>query len=315
MAKLAVLSNDSLQLSATLCFTAFETADLAIAATGSENRTEPIPQYDSEKQLYQYSQIRKQLGQPNDQAPLFSESNSNRGILELTKRDSWVPGPENHYEGNPSDGSIGRTSWPLNFVNMLGPIGEGSDNPLIVGGGQPCTALMYLGIRDSEVWTGISSLRADPSLIALGQKILQQGGSVAFALQSIMTVLTGIAYYDQLQQFNGEGTVIQSDFVLVTAPHYYKGFFAVLSVVIAHLTLLSVILRLFLARTKVSALGNSWHTVSQLQGEELRDVIAHSSLRTDSEVAKTNVGQELRMRFVGIRLSHNKERTEVVRSF
>ena len=48
--------------------------DLNIEAIGSENRTEPIPVYISEKQLYNYTRIRSQLGQPNDHTSLFSES-------------------------------------------------------------------------------------------------------------------------------------------------------------------------------------------------------------------------------------------------
>jgi hypothetical protein len=39
-------------------------------------------------------------------------------------------------------------------------------------------------------------------MISLVQEIVQNGGSVAFALQSIITILAGVAYYDQLQQFN-----------------------------------------------------------------------------------------------------------------
>jgi hypothetical protein len=304
-------SNGSLRLSTTLCFTAFETADLAIEAIGNENRTEPIPEYDSEKQAYQYGRIRNQLGQPANLAPLFSESDSERGTLQLKKRDSWLPGPgDYHFGGIASQ----RTSFALDFANMFGPVQGFVEQPVVGGIDSPCTAIMYGGLRDSGSWTGLTSFRADPSLTALVQEILQQGGSIAFALQSILTTLAGIAYYDQLQQFNGVGAVVQSDFVLVTVPHSYRGFIAVVSVVIAHLLLLAAILWLFLARTEVSSLGNSWQTVSQLQGDELRELIAHSSLRTDSQVEKRMLGSGLRRRFVGIRLSDDRKNAEVVPS-
>jgi hypothetical protein len=241
---------------------------------------------------------------------LFSESNTERGILQLTKRDSWLPGPGDYY---PDLKISERTSFALDFANMFGPITNG-DQPVIGGIGYPCTSLMYFGFRDPGSWVGVTSFRADPSLIALVQEILAQGGSLAFGLQSIFTILMGVAYYDQLQQFDGVGNVAQSDFVLVTAPHSYRGFIAVVSVVIAHLLLLGVTMWLFLARTEVSSLGNAWQTVAQLQGDELKDAISHSSLRTDSEVEKRMLDPGLRKRFVGIRLSDDRKKAEVVRS-
>jgi hypothetical protein len=78
--------------------------------------------------------------------------------------------------------------------------------------------------------------------------------------------------------------------------------------------LLGVTMWLFLAPTEVSSLGNSRQTVAQLQGDELREVIAHSSLRTDSEVEKRMLGPGLRKRFVGIRLSDDRKKAEVVSS-
>ena len=94
---------------------------------------------------------------------------------------------------------------------MFGPITNG-DQPVIGGIGYPCTSLMYFGFRDPGSWVGVTSFRADPSLIALVQEILAQGGSLAFGLQSIFTILMGVAYYDQLQQFDGVGNVAQSGF-------------------------------------------------------------------------------------------------------
>jgi hypothetical protein len=55
---------------------------------------------------------------------------------------------------------------------------------------------MYFGFRDSGTWTDVTSFRAGPSLIALVQEILIKGGSMAFALEIIFTILTGAAYYD-----------------------------------------------------------------------------------------------------------------------
>ncbi|KIW69584.1 hypothetical protein PV04_05454 [Phialophora macrospora] len=68
---------------------------------------------------------------------------------------------------------------------------------------------------------------ADASLTGLVQEILQAGGSLSFAMQSIVTVLTELAYYQQLQQLNSISNVTTASYVLASAPVRKRGLIAV----------------------------------------------------------------------------------------
>jgi hypothetical protein len=118
---------------------------------------------------------------------------------------------------------------------------------------------------------------------------LQQGGSIAFAMQSLVTILTSLAYYDQLEQFNGLGTVAITNFVTSTVPVSHRGFIAVISVVLVHIILLAIVVALFVVETNISALGNSWQVVAQLQSDKVESVMEGAGLKTDNQVFE-NIG-------------------------
>lgn len=81
-----------LQLSVTLCYTAFDTAELKVEAMSTINRTEPGPVYDSERNTHNCSDVRRQFGQPPDGSLLYSEGATSRGTMQLHQRNSWLPG-------------------------------------------------------------------------------------------------------------------------------------------------------------------------------------------------------------------------------
>ncbi|KAN0099798.1 hypothetical protein V8E51_013573 [Hyaloscypha variabilis] len=286
----------NLRLSISLCYTAFDTAELDISMSGPQNRSEPVPSYDVASSGYTYTAIRQQYGQlPSGQVSYANASTTARGILNLQKRASWLPGAGDYvYEGATSTGG---TSWITDFANMGGPTAIGAVNDRI---GYDTTAFLYNAYREPGSWTGIESINPDPSMVALVQEILQSGGSIAFALQSIITGLAGVAYYDQLQQFNDVNSIKYSEFIVATARAKFRGLAAVSAVVGVHLLLMGVIVTLFLVRARLSSVGNSWQAVAQVRGEMTGSLLETAAFETDAEVEGVLKARRWERKIVGI---------------
>jgi hypothetical protein len=306
----------SMNLSISLCYTAFDTADLTVTISSSRNRSEPAPMYDAARNSYNYNRIRSQLGQTDTGAFAYDISEFDaRGILSLENRSSWVP---DHSKGDYqfSGQRITETCWITDFANMAGPI---QNSQFDYRAGYEWTGFLWNGYREPGSWVSVNSIWADPSMIALVQEILQNGGSIAFAMQSIITVLTGVAYYDQLQQFNDVNNVTQTTFNIVTAPVKNRGLIAVTVVLGAYLILiLGIILPLFLKGTTVSTLGNAWQAVAQVYAEKTKEMLEKAPLAVDSvveEVAKRPEGKKRKPNnheIVGIGLAEDGRGTEIM---
>jgi len=165
----------------------------------------------------------------------------------------------------------------------------------------------------------VNSIWADPSMISLVQEILHSGGSIAFTMQSIITILTGLAYYDQLVQFNDLSNITQTDFISVTAPVKKRGLIAVSVVLGAHLVLiLGIILPLFLKQTTVSTLGNAWQAVAQVYGDKTKEMLDKAPLAVDSvveEMVKRPEGKKGKLKnheIVGIGLAEGGSGTDII---
>lgn len=318
-----------LQLSVTLCYTAFDTAELNIEATGLGNRSEPEPLYNPENNVYSYPDIRRQFGQPPNGGLLYSEPATSRGTMQLHRRnktDPWLPGDGDYY--GPSwvrDNSTayyrgpGQPSFILDFANMAGPSSTSPIFPYHIGpqkipSGANFTSFLYLASRPEEIWSSMGSIRADPLHIFLVQDILQHNGSIAFALQSLITSLSSTAYYDQLKQFNSMNNVTQTNFVIATIPTTHRGFVVVVIVYASHLVLLCTFSTIFLAKTAISTIGNAWQTVAQVRGNDIDDLLEESSMKTDSEVRKIIGAKGLERTFVRLRRAKGEGRVEIARA-
>ena len=103
------------------------------------------------------------------------------------------------------------------------------------------TAYLYNAVNPANVWRGL--VRLGPNLFVAGlfQQFLENGGDIAFALQSILTVFTGITYYDQLQQFNSPNNIEATPLIIVSRPHSIWGITAVTIVLVLHRKLMRMI--------------------------------------------------------------------------
>jgi hypothetical protein len=67
-------------------------------------------------------------------------------------------------------------------------------------------------------------------------------------------------------------------------PIHHAGLIAVTAGLILHLLVLGTITMLFLSRTKLSFIGESWYTVAQLQSADVVPLLQEASLMRDEEV-------------------------------
>jgi hypothetical protein len=84
---------------------------------------------------------------------------------------------------------------------------------------------------------------------------LRTGGSIAFALQSTITLLASMAYYDQLAQFDNSAPVQHTFFITANVLQHYRGFLAVMIVLAMHVLLVAYVVTWFARTLRYSMLG------------------------------------------------------------
>lgn len=280
-----IWANGDLVLSVSLCYTAFDTADIPIAMSSKANRTEPDPYYDFGTLTYNYGAVREQLGQYDSQISL-----EERGLLQLNKQ-SWIA---NGSELPPVEPYI------RDFANFQGPTGTGNraNWSALLWESQPPNGAQ----TDDEQYGEDAPYHIIPDIthVWLFQQIVQSGGSAAFALQSLITVLSSITYYDQLGLFDKEAMVSQASFVTSNTPRHFRGFLAVVLMLAVHLILVVIIVLMFLRGTRYSMLGNDWQGLAQGVTPETEAYLAVASRKSDNEIEQKISGEGLKNLRVGI---------------
>ncbi|KAJ4363628.1 hypothetical protein N0V83_009924 [Neocucurbitaria cava] len=267
---LDLLYSDARQaLSVTLCYTAFDSADIPVKISGDKNRTEPLPTYLLKENRYYFDAVRQQLGQHRDTQTL-----ADRNILSLVRqRESWLA----------QDDEIPPLEPFLRSASDIDNIGDAILSA-ILWESKECVA-----VGNSDVDLGIC-----PELmhVWLFQEIVRTGGSIAFALQSLITVLAGLAYYDQLAQFDKiDDSVAITRFITTNVPQRIGGFVAVTVVMVVYMLLVTVVLWLFLTQSRFSLLGNTWQCISQVVTEHTTDYVDAGSTLTDTQMGKVMQGR------------------------
>lgn len=116
------------------------------------------------------------------------------------------------------------------------------------------------------------------------QEILQTNGSIAFALQTMLTLLSSMAYYDQMGQFDKWTQAEMTFFQTAQVPVGYVGFTVVTLTVLAHCILVAYCVSLFLRKTTLSRLGASWSAVAQVATGDVMDYLEHAMLASDNDI-------------------------------
>ncbi|KAF2126692.1 hypothetical protein P153DRAFT_398807 [Dothidotthia symphoricarpi CBS 119687] len=155
------------------------------------------------------------------------------------------------------------------------------------------------------------AIAADPALGAIFTDTLAANHSVAWALSSVITILSMTNYYSQQPAFDRLDTAKVSFFSDVPYPRDYVGFMLLTWALVAHFLLMAILLVLFVTRTHLTLLGNAWPAFAQLaESPQLKEHMTNATLKNDGEILKA-------MRAKGkdrvrVRVVHKGDGAEVV---
>ncbi|KAK7700360.1 hypothetical protein SLS64_010968 [Diaporthe eres] len=169
-------ANSSDILSASICFAAFDFADIDVSVASQSNRTESRlePVFDQDTSTYTFQELRYAMGQDG------SLGMDRRGILELAKRTRLQAPDEERFE-------VGLPSYSTTYLRMTADLAYTRPS---VSHTDPCR------------WQNDTCVLPEDMHILLVQDILKTNGSIAFALQTMITLLSSMAYYDQMGRFD-----------------------------------------------------------------------------------------------------------------
>lgn len=119
------------------------------------------------------------------------------------------------------------------------------------------------------------------------QDIIQKTGNPALALQTLLTILLQMAYYDFLSEYDVSAPATFQTSAWLNIPNQWKAFGVILGLLVVHFTLVITAVRMFLKRTEMSLLGNAWQAVSQVVSTDTAGVLHQGATTTDREVRGT----------------------------
>ena len=246
-----------------LCYAAWDTARLSVTMSSDQNRSEPIPRWNPTEGLHTTPDLSDQLGNSPGQ------SATARQIMVLENNGSWVTQPED------------RT--PINiqpWVQLFGDVADASFVPAGTAMTGNASAIMALGAQGytppSLIMDGMPEARsffADDNVATFFHTFHKRSGSLARALSSTITLLSSMAYYDQMPRFQETAETTQVFFVTVLFPRSHSGFLSVAVVLLVHNILVAIVIQKFLSESQFTVLGNYWQAVRQLYTAQTRDLL------------------------------------------
>jgi len=261
-------------ISLSLCFTAFDTADLPVQITGTQNRVEPGPKKGGNQM--DYGDIRRQLGQAA--APLTAVQ---RGILDISPKTNWSAPQTDHRD------QWGDAPYVQSYAAMAYSSGFDICQQGVTGNASACLFAEEIGTDLGSTDPPLRSypyIHADETLVGIFQEVLANDGSIAFAVQCLITLLSSMAYYDLLPLFDKTGLVDQQFEIIANIPVRNTGLFVVIGIQIMHVLLTGVILLVYVSRSRYTTLGNPWQTAAQLISPETEHILAVSANGSKKDV-------------------------------
>jgi hypothetical protein len=240
-------------LSASLCYTAFGSTEEPITIIGNMNRTEPQPGYNYNMSVLTYDEVRKQFGQ----MPQMSQEE--RGILALEKKNSWL---SDHTQVS-----------QYNYIEMFS---DGYGLKLNVDGITPNFTVVLYDWTTSIISTEFIAV-PEKAHIHLFQEIVTAGGTIAFALQSILTVLGTMSYYDQILQFDMFGSTEQAFLIPTNVPSIYRGFLILSATLVLYLALVVYITVFFRRLSGFCSLDSEWQAIAHVVTQDTKEILSQAS--------------------------------------
>lgn len=116
------------------------------------------------------------------------------------------------------------------------------------------------------------------------QEILKTDGSIAFALQTMITLLSSMIYHETLSQFQLWTEAELTSFATTQVPVGYAGFVVVMITIAAHFVLVAYCLALFFRNTALSRLGASWSSIAQVATGDFTGYLGHATQASDDDI-------------------------------
>ena len=253
------------------------------------NRTEPITHWSPSKGYFTEPDVQTQIGNSGNS----SRAPQTRGILEIDAKRSWVPQPEDtrYITIQPFVQRFADFSYITRY-----PQSSFNGNWSIIWN-TSSSAVAREAFQEQLSFLSLLSVQAKPpdAIIAyLFDSALSTSGSLAHALSSLMWLVSSLAYYDQMPQFQTSDNVTQIFFTTVLYPQSFAGFWTIVVILVSHLILVWTITLAFARFSKYTLLGNYWQSIAQLWSPSTEDIIVNGSMTTDREVRaawKAAIGQ------------------------
>ncbi|KAI3321863.1 hypothetical protein HD806DRAFT_502159 [Xylariaceae sp. AK1471] len=131
----------------------------------------------------------------------------------------------------------------------------------------------------------------NPEISLLFSDIVSETGRAANALLSLtMTVFTSVYYtYLSTLQVHQDARIVATTIVQAPGPCSTKGcpgFSSVVTLLFVHLLYVAVITIVYVRQVRYSRYGNIWHTISQLAGDGLTDILKEANHSSDAAVER-----------------------------
>lgn len=290
---------ESRNVSFTLCYAAWDTARLPVELFSEMIRTEPTVSMKNDVQSLDfasnysftaqvpsnYSAILNQLGQGS------RHTSEERGIMNLTKRERWIPSAEDC--DPPNVRPLVRSAKTMKGLTVQSVVDQSFQSNLTV-----LLSTNYTGdskYRDMMTMIGDTPdiIAGDPSLGHLFTEAMANHGSIAWTMSSLITVLSNMVYHEQYMQYRTSTTVMQVSFTDALFPRLHRGFYAFIALIITHLITVSLITTIFVTQTRYTILGDTWKNIAQIV-ESQQTTGELITLASMDQI--TDVGMQLRKR-------------------
>lgn len=291
-------------LTASICYTAWDVARVDVVMSSGQNRTEPVPHWRQDNGSYTVPDAVQQLaGTP--------ASASQREILTLERRSSWTPLAED---------SIPFSTMP--YVQSFADASGGPSGALYSSMTPNVSIILYYSVDNTWSTQDLQPHSADPgyyladqNLAILFDQTYRSNKSLAGAISSLITVLSSMAYYDQMPRFTTSADTTQTFFVTVLLPQSRLGLVTVCAILLIHNVVVAAIVIAFAVQTQHTLLGNFWQAVAQLETPQTSMVREKALIASDREVSRflETVGQsKVRFRMAKGNLNSAQSQVELV---
>ena len=328
----AQMFNQTLNVS--LCYTSWQTADLIVHMFSSNENVrneaqirfqnislDAVNSISKFQASYSFAEVRAQMGQKSQVT-----TPDQRGILELSNQ-SWVPNPSDAYpiQQQPPVQAFSDMSG-LGLRNTLPhelALAHWFDNATTNSSIVIDPDLGYFeSSRLAGNWTAVladssiglvfgsninNATLPDPALSSFFIEAMTTNGSIASTMSSLLTILSGMAYYDQFPAYTKTGNATLIFFTSVLYPQSYRGFTAVIILILLQVLIFTIIATLFVWRTQFTLLGNDWAAVAQISAPETKEILRANTLAMDKQVKNALENEGKKNIRVGIGMHNDGE--------